>query len=185
VQRQSMRAGLAAMLAAAGGSLTNAAIGLADPNSDDSRSVTDYVAELALSAGLIAAAAAFVFLRRYDRGRSRRGGDVGWTVAVVGAGLAGVGNLFENGFGVSAFGLLFALGGLVLFIGLLTVGIAVFAAAPPWRGLGIFLLILAVGIAVGEEPGFGLVGLAWIVLAALLATRAGPFRTNKIAGSTA
>jgi energy-coupling factor transporter transmembrane protein EcfT len=81
--------------------------------------------------------------------------------------------------------LLFALGGLVLFIGLLTVGIAVFAAAPPWRGLGIFLLILAVGIAVGEEPGFGLVGLAWIVLAALLATRAGPFRTNKIAGSTA
>jgi len=173
------------MLAAAGGSLTNAAIGVADVNSGDSGSVTEYVAELALSAALIAAAAAFLFLRRYDGGRSRRGGDVGWTVAVVGAGLAGVGNLFENGFGVSAFGLLFALGGLVLFIGLLTVGIAVFAAAAPWRGVAVFLLVLAVGIVVGEEPGFGVVGLAWIVLAALLAAGAGPFRTGEIARSTA
>ena len=173
------------MLAAAGCSLANAAIGVADSNSDDSQSLTDDAAELALSAALIAAAAALLFLRRYDAGRSRRPGDVGWMVAAVGAALAGVGNLFENGFGVSAFGLLFALGGLVLFIGLVTVGIAVFAAAWPWRRIGVFLVVLAVGVVVGEEPGFGLVGLAWIVLAALLAARAGPFRTDEIAGSTA
>jgi hypothetical protein len=180
-----MRAGLAAMLAAAACSLANAAIGVADSNAGDSQSVTDYAAELALSAALIAAAAAFLFLRRYDAGRSRRAGDIGWTVAAVGALLAGVGNLFENGFGVSAFGLLFALGGLVLFIGLLTVGIAVFAAASPWRWVGAFLVVLALGIAVGEEAGFGLVGLAWIVLAALLAAGAGPFRTDEIVRSTA
>src|SRR5215218_2744686 len=71
-----MRAGLAAMLAAAGCSLANAAIGVADSNSGDSQSVTDYAAELALSVALIAAAAAFVFLRRYDAGRSRRAGGV-------------------------------------------------------------------------------------------------------------
>src|SRR5215207_7543879 len=180
-----MRAGLAAMLAAAGCSLANAAIGVADSNSGDSRSITDYAAELALSAALIAAAAAFVFLRRYDAGRSRRAGDVGWTVAAVGAAFAGVGNLFENGFGVSAFGLLFALGGLGLFIGLVTVGIAVFAAASPWRWVGVFLIVLALGIVVGEEAGFGLVGLAWIALAALLAAREGPFRPDKTAGSVA
>ena len=173
------------MLAAAGCSLANAAIGIADSNSGDSKSFTDYAAELALSAALIAAAAALLFLRRYDPGRSRRAGGVGWTVAAVGAAFAGVGNLFENGFGVSAFGLLFALGGLVLFIGLLTVGIAVFAAASPWRWVGVFLVVLALGIVVGEEPGFGLVGLVWIALAALLAARSGPFRTDETAGSAA
>ena len=185
MQHQSMRAGLAAMLAAAGCSLANAAIGVADSNSGDSKSITDYAAELALSAALIAAPAAFLFLRRYDAGRSRRAGDVGCTVAAVGAAFAGVGNLFENGFGVSAFGLLFALGGLVLFIGLLTVGFAVFAAASPWRWVGLLLVVLALGIVVGEEPGFGLVGLVWIALAALLAARSGPFRTDETAGSAA
>jgi len=174
------------MLVAAGCSLANAAIGVADSNSGDSESGTEYAAELALSAALIAAAAALLFLRRYDGGRSRRAGHVGWTVAAVGAAFAGVGNLFENGFGVSAFALLFVLGGLVLFVGLLTVGIAVFAAASPWRWVGVLLGVLALGIVVGEEPGFGLVGLVWIVLAALLAARAGPFRTNgETAGSTA
>jgi len=173
------------MLAAAGCSLANATIGVADSSSGDSQSVSDYAAELALSAALIAAAAAFLFLRRYDAGRSRRAGDIGWTVAAVGAGLAGVGNLFENGFGVSVFGLLFALGGLVLFIGLLVVSIAVFAAASPWRWVGVFLVVLALGIVVGEEAGFGLVGLVWIILAALLAARAGPFRTDETAGSAA
>jgi hypothetical protein len=63
VQHGSTRAGLAAMLAAATFSLGNAAIGLADPESDDGQSVVDYAAELALSAALIGAAAAFLFLR--------------------------------------------------------------------------------------------------------------------------
>jgi len=172
------------MVAAAGFSLGNAAIGVADPNSDDAESVADYAAELALSAALVGAAAAFVFLRRYDAGRSRRAGDLGWQVAAGGAALAGIGNFFENGLGVSAFGLLFALGGLVLFVGLLTVGIAVLTAASSWRWMAIFLVVLALGIAVGEEPGFGVVGLTWIALAALLAARAGPFRPDENARSS-
>jgi MFS family permease len=181
VQHGSRRAGLAAMLAAAAFSLGNAAIGLADPDSDDDQSATDYAAELALSAALIGAAAALLFLRQYDVGRSRRVGGLGWSVAVGGAALAGVANFFENGLGVSAFGLLFALGGLALLIGLLTASIAVLTTASPWRWAGLFLLVLALGIAVGHEAGFGLVGLTWIALAAALAARAGPFRTDEIA----
>jgi MFS family permease len=180
VQHGSMRAGLAAMLAAAAFSLGNAAIGLADLDSDD-ESVADYAAELALSAALIGAAAALLFLRRFDAGRSRRVGGLGWSVALGGAALAGVANFFENGLGVSAFGLLFALGGLALFIGLFTVSVAVLTAAAPWRWASPFLIALALGIAVGHEPGFGLVGLGWIALAALLAARAGPFRPDEIA----
>jgi hypothetical protein len=139
------------MLAAATFSLGNAAIGLADPESDDGQSVVDYAAELALSAALIGAAAAFLFLRRYDGGRSRRVGGLGWSVALGGAALAGVGNFFENGLGVSAFGLLFALGGLALLIGLFAVSVAVLAAAAPWRWAGPFLVALALGVAVGQQ----------------------------------
>jgi hypothetical protein len=58
-------------------------------------------------------------------------------VAVAGGTLAGVGNLVEEAFGVSAFGLLFALGGLA------------------WSS------------ACGEQAGFALVGLTWIALAFL------------------
>jgi hypothetical protein len=171
------------MLAAAAFSLGNAAIALADPKADDSESVADYAAELALSAALIAAAAAFVFLRRGDAGRSRTAGNIGWTASAGGSALAGIGNFFENGLGVSAFGLLFAFGGLALIIGLATAGIAVLASAPPWRWLGVALIIFAGGTALGEEEGLGLVGLTWIAVAALLARRAGPFRADEIARS--
>jgi hypothetical protein len=173
------------MLAAAAFSLGNAAIGLAGSNADDPESVADYAAEIALSAALIAAAAAFVFLRRCDAGRSRKVGKFGWTVSAGGSALAGIGNFFENGLGASAFGLVFAFGGLALFIGLASAGIAVLASAPPWRWLGVALIVFAAGIAVGEEPGFGLIGLTWIAVAALLAGRAGPFRPDEIAADRA
>jgi hypothetical protein len=106
-------------------------------------------------------------------------------VAGGGAALAGVGNAVELGLGVSAFGLLFALGTVALLVGLLTAGVSILTAPAPWRWAGLALVLLAVGIAVGEEAGFVLVGLTWIVLGALLAARTGPFRRNEIAGSPA
>ena len=92
-------------------------------------------------------------------------------VAVTGGALAGLGNLVEDAFGVSAFGLLFALGGLALVIGLLTAGGSALASAPPRRWVGSALILVAIGIAIGEEAGFAVAGVAWIALARLLERR--------------
>ena len=110
-----------------------------------------------------------------------KGGKLGLAVAGVGAALSGVGNAVELGLGVSAFGLLFALGTVALLLGLLIAGVSVLTALAPWRWAGLALVPLVVGFAVGEGPGFVLVGLTWIVLATLLAARTGPFRPDKIA----
>jgi hypothetical protein len=172
----SMPACLTAALAAGGLSLANAAIGFAEVNSDDPQSVSDYLAVLLFSAALVAAAVASAFLRRLGADRPRRAWGVGLAVAVAGGTLAGAGNLVEDAFGVSAFGLLFALGGLALVIGLLTAGGSVLATAPPWRWVGVALVLVAIGIAVGEQAGFALVGLTWIALAFLLGGRTSHFR---------
>jgi hypothetical protein len=170
---------LAALLAAGALSLGGVALEALAESSDDPQSVADYAAVLAVSAALIGAAAALAFLRRYGARRSRRAGNLGLAVAGGGAALAGVGNAVELGLGVSAFGLLFALGTVALLLGLLIAGVSVLMAPPPWRWAGPALVLLAVGIAVGEEAGFVLVGLTWIVLAAMLAARTGPFRPHE------
>jgi hypothetical protein len=157
-----------ALLAAAALSLANAVIGFADTNSDDPQSVSDYTAVFLFSAALVAAAAALAVLRRLRAGSSRSAPSVGLGVAAAGAALAAAGNLIEDGVGISAFGLLFALGGLILVIGLLTAATMVLTTGPPWRWVGIGLVLLAVGFAVGEEPGFALVALTWLVLALML-----------------
>jgi MFS family permease len=163
-----MRACLVAFLAAAALSLANAAIGLADTNSDDPQSVSDYAAVLVFSAALIGAAIALAFLRQLRAAPFRSAASIGLAVAATGAALAGVGNFVEDGLGVSAFGFLFALGGLALIIGLFAAATMALTTAPPWRWVGIALVLLAVGIAVGEEPGFALVALMWLVLAFVL-----------------
>ena len=170
-----MRACLTAPLTAGGLSLTNAAIGLADVDSDDPQSVSDYLAVLLFSAALVATALAAAFLRRLGADRPRRACDVGVAVAMVGGTLAGVGNLVEDAFAVSAFGVLFALGGLALVVGLLTAGASLLATAPPRRWVGVALILVAIGIAVGEQAGFALVGLTWIALAFLLGGRTRDF----------
>jgi hypothetical protein len=172
-----MRACSTAALAAGGLSLANAAIGLADLNSDDPQSVGEYLAVLLFSAALVGAAVASAFLRRLGADRSPRAWRLGLAVAAIGGALAGVGNFVEDAFGVSAFGLLFALGGLALVIGLLTAGGAALATAPPWRWAGMALVLVAIGIAVGEQAGFALVGLTWIALAFLLGGRTRHFRS--------
>ena len=164
-----MRACLTAIFAAAGFSLANAAVGLADVNSNDPQSFSDYLAVLLFSAALVGAAVASAFLRRLGAGRSRGAWSLGLAVAVAGGTLAGVGNLGEDAFGVSAFGLLFALGGLALVIGLVTAGGSAVAVAPSRRWLGAALVLVGIGIAVGEQAGFALVGLAWIAAGVLLA----------------
>jgi hypothetical protein len=172
-----MRACSTAALAAGGLSLANAAIGLADVKSDDPQSVGDYLAVLLFSAALAGAAVASLFLRRLGADRSpRRAWRLGLAVAVVGGALAGVGNLVEDAFGVSAFGLLFALGGLALVLGLLTAGVAMLPTAPPWRWVGVALVLVAIGIVIGEQAGFALVGLTWIALAFLFGGRTRHFR---------
>ena len=171
-----MRGCLTAALAAGGLSLANAAIGLADVNSDDPQSVSDYLAVLLFSAALLAAAVASALLRRLGRDRRQRAWGLGLAVAVAGGALAGIGNLGEDLVGVSAFGLSFALGGLALIIGLLIAGGSVLATAPPWRWVGVALIVVAIGIAVGEQAGFALVGLTWIALAFLLGRRTRHFR---------
>jgi hypothetical protein len=176
---------LAVLLAAGAFSLGGLALEAVAESSDDPQSVADYAAVLAVSAALLGAATALAFLRRFDARRSRRAGNLGLAVAGVGAALAGVGNAVELGLGVSAFGLLFALGTVALLLGLLIAGVSVLTAPAPWRWAGLALVLLAVGFAVGEVPGFILVGVTWIALAALLAERSGPFRPNEIARSPA
>jgi peptidoglycan/LPS O-acetylase OafA/YrhL len=168
VEDRSTRACLVAFLAAAALSLANVVIGFADTNSDDPQSVSDYAAVTLFSAALVGASAALAVLRRLRAGSSRSAPSVGLGVAAAGAALAGVGNLIEDGLGISAFGLLFALGGLVLVIGLLTAATMVLTTGWPLRWVGIGLVLLAVGFAIGEEPGFALVGVTWLVLALVL-----------------
>jgi drug/metabolite transporter (DMT)-like permease len=166
--------GLAALLVAGAFSLGVVALEAVAESSDDPQSVADYAAVLAVSAALLGAATALAFLRRFGARRSRRAGNLALAVAGVGAALAGVGNGVELGLGVSAFELLFALGAVALLLGLLIAGVSVLTAPAPWRWAGLALVLLAVGTAVGEEPGFVLLGVTWIVLAALLAARSGP-----------
>jgi hypothetical protein len=165
-----LRGCVVAALVAGGLSLANAAIGLADTDSDDPQSAGDYAAIVVFSAALVGAAIASGSLRRLGAARSRRAAGLGLATAATGGALAGIGNLLEDGFGVSAFGLLFALGGLILIIGLLAAGVAL-TIAPGWRLVGVALLLVAVGIAVGEEPGFALAGLSWTASAVVLAGR--------------
>jgi hypothetical protein len=168
VEDGSTQARLVAFFAAAALSLANAVIGFADTNSDDPQSVSDYAAVVLFSAALLAATAALVVLRRFLAGPSKSALSVGLALAAAGAALAGAGNLIEDGLGISAFGLLFVLGGLVLVIGLLTAATIVVTTGAPWRWVGIGLVLLAVGFAVGEEPGFAIVAVTWLVLALLL-----------------
>jgi hypothetical protein len=91
-------------------SLANAAIGPVDLNSDDLDSVSDHLTVLRFSAALIGAAVALALLGRLGAGRLRRAWSLALAPAVRGAAVAGVGNLVEDAFGVSAFGLLFGLG---------------------------------------------------------------------------
>jgi hypothetical protein len=178
------RAVLTAFLVAGAFSLGGVALEAVAESSDDPQSVADYAAVLAVSTALLGAATALAFLRRFGARRSRRAGNLGLAVAGVGATLAGVGNAVELGLGVSAFGLLFALGTVALLLGLLIAAVSVLTAPAPWRWAGLALVLLAVGM-VGEEPGLVLVGVTWIVLAALLATGSGPFRANEIASTPA
>ena len=163
-----MQACLTTALAAAGLSLVNVAVGLADLNSDEPDSVGDHLAVLSFSAALIGGAVALAVLRRVGADRLRTAWSLGLAVAVGGGAAAALGNLVEDSLGVSAFGLLFALGGLALVIGLLAAGGSVLAAAPPWRWVGVALILIAIGTAVGEQVGFTLVGLTWIALAFVL-----------------
>ena len=171
-----MRARLTAALTAAVLSFAHAALGLADLNSDEPESVSDYLAVLLFSASLTAAAVAFALLRRLGAGRLRRTWRLGLALAVAGGAAASVGNLGADAFGVSAFDLLFALGGLALLIGVLTAGASVLLAGPPWRWAGLALSLIAIAIAVGEQAGFTLVGLGWIALALVLGRSATPLR---------
>jgi hypothetical protein len=89
-------------------------------------------------------------------------------VAVAGGTLAGIGNLVDDAFGVSASGLLSAPGGFGLVMGLLTAGGSALATPPPWDWMGLGLVLVAIGIAIGEHAGSALVDLSWIALAFLL-----------------
>jgi hypothetical protein len=165
VELGSMRACLVAFFVAAALSLAYAAIGFADTNSDDPQSVSDYAAVILFSAALIGVAAALAFLRQLRAAPSRSSASIGLAAAAAGAALAGVGNFIEDGLGVSAFGLLFVLGGLALIVGVLAAATMAITTAPPWRWVGVALFLLAAGIAIGEEPGFALVALVWLALA--------------------
>jgi hypothetical protein len=73
-----------AFLAAAALSLVNAAIGLADANSDDPQSVGDYTAVLVFSAALLGSVAALVFLRGLLARTSPHATRLGLVVAALG-----------------------------------------------------------------------------------------------------
>lgn len=140
---------------------------LTDPNYQDPASAADWLTVLSYSAGLFALAFAFPALAQLM-------GSLGVfrvsLVPAVGAALAGLGNLLEDGLQMDWASLAYALGG-----GLVMVGFVVFTVALAVAGRGRLRLLAAVPVAqlIGMQllqkvPAIGvLVLVAWLTAAVL------------------
>lgn len=146
----------------------------------EAHSVLDYAAVVIYSAALLGLVPALLVVRSWDRGRSGALGAVALLGAAAGAAIAAVANFGEDALGVSALGdAVYFPAVLVVILGLLLLGIAFLRAPAPWRWIAAWPLATLVGfMSAGNEAGL-IVGPLWIMLAALLWARRGPFRVSQ------
>ena len=131
-----------------------------DPAFYDAASLIDYAAVVSLTLVYVATGVALILLWR-DPPVAR--GSLFLLFAGVGAVAYGLGNLFEDAFGVEAAVWAFFGGGLVMMLSLIVAGIAALTIRSPRRWSGLFLLFAFPG----GILGFGLVlmGVSWILFA--------------------
>ena len=148
--------GLAGVLALLG----EAGFAFTDPVYYDAASFIDYAAVVFLTAIGVATGVALILLWR-DPPVAR--GSLFLLFAGIGAAAEGLGDLFEDVFGIEAAVWLFFGGGLVMMVSLLIAGIAALTVRSPQRWSGLFLLLAVPG----ALYGFGLVtmGVSWILFA--------------------
>lgn len=133
---------------------------IAEPTYYAAASVTDHLSVVGLSTALVVTGVALISLWRDPP--LRRGSSF-ILLAGIGAVAEGLGNLFEDTFGVEAAVWAFFGGGILLIVGLFAAGIAALTVPSPRRWAGLFLLFAVPG----GMLGFGgvMMGTAWILLA--------------------
>jgi len=132
----------------------------ADPAYYDAESFIDYSAVVFLTVhGLATGTALIVLWRNPPVAR----GSLFVLFAGIGAVAQGLGDLFEDAFGIEDAAWIWFGGGVVLLLSLLIAGIAVLTVGSPQRWSGLFLVVAAPG----AMYGFGLVmmGVAWVLFA--------------------
>lgn len=159
LQRPELLALVTAALVAA-----RALVGLADPVYYDPATLLDYSAVVLTTALFVSSGLALLAIRP-------RLGTIGRIAVLVPAYASivrGVANLFEDGFGISALGLVWGICGLLILFGLLVAGVAVLFERTSTRLIGAGLLLLVVAFVAPESyAGVGQV-VAWLVLAWVL-----------------
>lgn len=130
----------------------------ADPAYYDAASLIDHAAVVSQTVFGVATGIALILLWR-DPPVAR--GSLFLLFAGIGAAAEGLGNLFEDAFGIEAAVWAFFGGGLVMMVSLLVAGIAALTVPSPRRWSGLFLLFAAPG----GMLGFGAVmmGVSWIL----------------------
>jgi hypothetical protein len=137
------------------------------------QSPLDYAAVATYSLALLALMPVAVGLRSLQEpppGRWGRTGRWGSRLLFLGAAMAGVGNLVEDGLGFPPASLVYVTGALLLPVGLLLLGIATLRAGVLPRWTGWVLLVSMLGFLFIEWGGAFVVGAACVALGALLST---------------
>lgn len=138
----------------------------AEPDYWDPVSVADWFAVLSFSAALFALAVALPLFARVIGGRA-----VFWVsfVPAAGAAVEGLGNLLEDALRLGAGEVLYVVGGLVFWVGLLAFALVVAVTAVGRRRLmALAVVVSGIGLVLYESGGGVLVLGAWLA-AALMA----------------
>ena len=140
---------------------------LLQPHPWAASSVYDYLAIALFSCALLALVGGLVGLhvRQTERSRKRKGLEkISFSLAVIGATVAAVGNLAEDWLRIALMGWVYLLGIFTLIAGLLFFAIAILQTKVLPRWYGWTLLVGLLGLLASMFGGSILFGLIWLVL---------------------
>ena len=133
-----------------------------DPDFTDPGTVSDWVAVLLVTVGLALLPIALVFLTAVTGRRERA---VRWLVPItaVGATVAAIANLAEDGLGIDAAAVAYYLGAATMLVGLVLLAVVLVVGRPRWPAL--VVLGTVVGLIGLESAGGLLIMTVWVVAA--------------------
>ena len=139
--------------------LIRQAIELADPAYYDPVSSLDYAAAWLTS---VAGATVAIALFMWWRWSPIRRGSLVLPIAAAGAATFGIGNVLGDVFDVEAGDLLWYVGGVTMFAGLILAGLLALTVRDTYRWSGLFLIIYAGGWGFPDSGGWWLAGAALV-----------------------
>jgi hypothetical protein len=148
---------------------------IVQPHYWDPASGLDYLSVALYSGALLSLAGGLVALYSYIRriGRAHWVGTLGFVLAIAGATLAGVGNLLEDGLGVSVMGwIVYVPGILALLAGLLVAAIIMLVTRTLPAIYGVIFLLGAVALPFLTSGGGIALGASWLALGVFFLTSA-------------